>query len=271
MNESKRVLLEPIVLLIACGVVGGLAARGSFMSMMNFPLIFGLVCLFFGVLSLRKQPRVALLPRAVLVVLGAAIAIGGWQMQVNLVEQRHLRTQKEVFAELGGKAAPALTGLEPLNTEAAALGQAASFSNAATIVTFWARWCSPCWKELPELDEFYRERRADGLAVVAIAEYDEPTDESVRQEEFLKGQEFVRDHDLTFPAAMTTDDGLFRSYRVRSLPSAALIDAQGTLVGYGVGVDGGREIMRYASALLEGRKPPDPERTRSSPRTETWD
>jgi hypothetical protein len=38
---------------------------------------------------------------------------------------------------------------------------------------------------------------------------------------------------------------------VRSLPSAALIDSQGTLVAYGVGVEGGREVMHQALRLLQ--------------------
>ena len=244
-------LLEPILLLIACSVVGGMAALGLFTSVMNFPWIFALVCLFFGVLSLRKNSTLALVPRALLVMLGVAVAIAGWRVQVHSVQQRLEQTQREVFAELGGKIAPPLTGLQPLNTEAAALQHAASLSSRATIITFWARWCSPCWKELPELDEFYRQHEANGLAVVAITGYDEPDDASVRQEEFVKAQDFIRDRGLTFPGAITTDNAVFRSYQVRSLPSAALIDAQGTLVAYGVGVDGGREVMRQALSLLQ--------------------
>jgi len=45
----------------------------------------------------------------------------------------------------------------------------ADFKGQVVILNFWATWCTPCRKELPTLDTYYRLRKDAGLAVLAIA------------------------------------------------------------------------------------------------------
>jgi thiol-disulfide isomerase/thioredoxin len=37
------------------------------------------------------------------------------------------------------------------------------------LVNFWATWCAPCVKELPEINQFYKEARAKGWQVLGLA------------------------------------------------------------------------------------------------------
>jgi thiol-disulfide isomerase/thioredoxin len=45
----------------------------------------------------------------------------------------------------------------------------ATLKNKPLLVNFWATWCPPCVEELPLLDRFYRENKANGWQVVGIA------------------------------------------------------------------------------------------------------
>ena len=248
--KTKSLLINPLILLVACGIVGVLSWQGQFTSMMGFPWIFAAVCLVFGLLSLRQQPKVAVAARVTLVVFGSGLAFAGGYAQDRLVQHRLDETQRMVMAALVGKPAAMLSGIESVNVDADALSQASSFSNKATIVNFWSRRCSPCLKDLPELNEFYEAHKEAGLAVVAITRLDQYLGGAARANELAKITRLVSDLGLSFPVAVAVGDDLHNDYMVYALPSAALIDATGRIVAYGVGYYGGKQIMEQASALL---------------------
>lgn len=45
----------------------------------------------------------------------------------------------------------------------------ASFQGKPLLVNFWATWCPPCVEELPLLNRFYQDHRAQGWQVVGLA------------------------------------------------------------------------------------------------------
>lgn len=45
----------------------------------------------------------------------------------------------------------------------------AALRGAPLVVNFWATWCPPCLKEMPELDRFAREFAGRGVRVVGLA------------------------------------------------------------------------------------------------------
>jgi cytochrome c biogenesis protein CcmG/thiol:disulfide interchange protein DsbE len=70
-----------------------------------------------------------------------------------------------------GKPAPALIAPE-LDGK---LFDLAALRGSVVIVNFWASWCGPCRAEMPLLNRFYLEHRAQGLTLIGVS-VDEPGD-----------------------------------------------------------------------------------------------
>ena len=75
------------------------------------------------------------------------------------------------------------------------------------LVNFWATWCPPCVKELPEINQFYKEARSKGWQVLGLA---------VDQAEPVKA--FLQKTPLDFAVALAGPEGLGL---VRELGNAA--------------------------------------------------
>ena len=88
------------------------------------------------------------------------------------------------------------------------------------LINFWATWCSPCRKEMPLIDAYYRAHRAQGLEVLALS-MDEASDERlVRQ---LASS-------FAFPVAMYSQVDIRGFKRIWRMPVCALVSPAGVLV-----------------------------------------
>jgi peroxiredoxin/outer membrane lipoprotein-sorting protein len=110
----------------------------------------------------------------------------------------------------------------------------ADFRGHPVLVTFWASWCGPCRRELPEVAKLYREFREKGLIVLGV-----------NDEGRGAARSFVEKVDLPFP--VLDDSGLkaHRLFRVRSIPTVFLIDADGKVVRFFRGAKG-EDTLRAA-------------------------
>lgn len=77
------------------------------------------------------------------------------------------------LADTGTNAAGGLWGLA-FDTPAGGRLNMAALRGRPLLVNFWATWCPPCVEELPLLDEFARQRAANGWQVVGLA-IDQPS------------------------------------------------------------------------------------------------
>jgi len=95
----------------------------------------------------------------------------------------------------------------------------ASVKGRVLVINLWATWCPPCRKEMPAIEEFYRQHHGQGLDVVAVSLDDRSDIEAVKQ----AMQPF------SFPAALEKDADLQRFGRIWRVPVTFVIDRNGIL------------------------------------------
>ncbi len=110
----------------------------------------------------------------------------------------------------------------------------------ATLVDFWATWCTPCLEMMPTLSRLHQERADEGFRVVGIS-IDEDRE---KLEKFLKKRapEYPVVHD-------GGDDPAWWAFRVPAVPATFLLDADGQIVDQW-DVDFTEEKLLRALALL---------------------
>ena len=125
-------------------------------------------------------------------------------------------------------------------TTGAGLGLRA-FEGRPLVINFWATWCPPCVREMPELDRFAREFGGRGWQVLGLA-----IDQSAAVEAFLQRRP------VSFPIALGGNDGLtiIRELGNTSggLPFTVVISAQGKLTSRKMGATDYGELSAWAGA-----------------------
>lgn len=94
------------------------------------------------------------------------------------------------------------------------------------LLNFWATWCSPCLKEMPDLENAYNEMGQEKLVVLAVG-----MGESVK-----KIKAFFNKYGFTFPLLADNRMKITKLYGVRNIPVTYLIDPDGVVLGRALGV-----------------------------------
>ena len=111
-----------------------------------------------------------------------------------------------------------------------------SFQGRALLINFWATWCPPCVDELPLINQFYRQNKANGWQVLGLA-----------VDRLAPVQAFLKTMPLDFPVAMAGASG---GELARSLGNLAGGLPFSVIVGGGGGVLH-RKLGRLSAADLD--------------------
>lgn len=119
----------------------------------------------------------------------------------------------------------------------------AGYRGRVVVLNFWATWCEPCKKEMPDLAAIQNEYAALGVQVIGAA-----GDEAADSAKVVK---FIREHKVNFPVwvGASTDD-MERFGLGAVLPATAIIDRDGRIVWREIGIIKPAELRKELDKLL---------------------
>lgn len=116
------------------------------------------------------------------------------------------------------------------------------YQGRVVLLDFWATWCGGCKVEIPWYMEFQNKYKDRGLVVIGVS-MDEDGWKSVRP--------FLAEHKLNYPVVIGSQDVAQLYGGVSSLPMTLLIDHQGKIADWQVGMVDKTAFEAEIQALLQ--------------------
>lgn len=113
------------------------------------------------------------------------------------------------------------------------------------VINFWATWCPPCKRELPDFDKLCTEY-GDKVVFMMVNLTDG------RRDTVDGTKKFISKNGYTFPVYFDTEYNGADAYNVSSIPQTTFIDANGNVYTTRIGAMNESVLRSYINALLEG-------------------
>ena len=179
--------------------------------------------------------RVAVSRRRVLAGVAGTAALAG----VGLAAWQQHRSGAQAAAPGASDDLSPLWALQVARPEGGQIALA-SLRGKPLLINFWATWCAPCLREMPEIDRFYREFGPRGWQVLGLA-IDGPT--PVR--------EFLARVKVGFPIGLGGIDGTDLIHSLGNpqggLPFSVMIGAKGQVLHRRMGATDFAELAAWAA------------------------
>ena len=91
------------------------------------------------------------------------------------------------------------------------------------LVNFWATWCPPCRKEMPDLEALHERFESKGFVILAISD-----------EEQDKVKPFIADYKITYPVLLDPGRKVNDLFQVDGIPKSFVYDRNGKLVAQSI-------------------------------------
>jgi peroxiredoxin len=100
------------------------------------------------------------------------------------------------------------------------------------VLNFWATWCPPCRKEMPDLESLYRQFKDQGLVILAISDEDEKT-----------VKPFIAQEKVTYPTLLDPGRKVNELFQIEGIPKTFVYDRAGKLVAQSIDMRTRRQFL----------------------------
>ncbi len=108
-----------------------------------------------------------------------------------------------------------------------------SLKGKVVLVNFWATWCPPCRKEMPDLDALNQRFKDRGLVILAIS--DEDAD---------KVKAYLAEHNVTYHMLLDPGRKVNDLFRIDGIPKSFVFDREGKLVAQAIDMRTERQFLQ---------------------------
>jgi len=91
------------------------------------------------------------------------------------------------------------------------------------LVNFWATWCPPCRKEMPDLDALYNKFKDQGFVVLVISD-----------EDAAKVSPYLAEHKVSYPVLLDPGRKVNDLFIVEGIPKSFVYDRSGKMVAQSI-------------------------------------
>lgn len=98
-----------------------------------------------------------------------------------------------------------------------------SLRGEVVLVNFWATWCPPCQKEMPDLEALYKRFRNQRFVILSISD-----------EEADKVRPFISERKITYPVLLDPGRKVHKAFEVEGIPKSFVYDREGKLVAQSI-------------------------------------
>jgi len=100
------------------------------------------------------------------------------------------------------------------------------------LLNFWATWCPPCRKEIPDLETLYRRFGPQGLVILGIDD-----------EEAEKVKPFIAQQGITYPVLLDPGRKVNTLFQIEGIPKTFVYDREGKIVAQSIDMRTQRQFL----------------------------
>ena len=117
-----------------------------------------------------------------------------------------------------------------------------NYKGKVIFLNFWATWCPPCKKEMPDVESIYKEYGENKKDVIILG---------VNSEKENEVKKFLKDKGYTFPTVIDENSEVMRKYFIQAFPTSFVIDKEGNVYGYVMGGLTKEQIKQVIEEVLK--------------------